>query len=217
MGNVEQSASSRLVRGHPTEDLGTPAPRTRGGRQSAPALPGDSRHEPERAAPEPRRDRWLTASPWLGPALKGAAALVVVACLAAVGMASSARADSPPSSLQSEDTAFGLGNAPSGARPVEVRSLAPEDAGTAPSGITPDGKVVLNVATSAELTRLPSVGPRRAEAIIALRTKLVRFRRLTQLLRVRGIGRKSLKRIEPLVVLDPPEQGRGQPKDGGAD
>ena len=40
---------------------------------------------------------------------------------------------------------------------------------------------------------------------LALRQQLGgRFRRVRDLLRVRGIGYRTLKRIEPLVVLDPP-------------
>lgn len=82
---------------------------------------------------------------------------------------------------------------------------AEEAAAPAPQGITADGKVVLNRATAAELTRLPGVGQRRAEQIVALRERLGRFKRITDLLRVKGIGPKSLRRLEPLVVLDPPQ------------
>ena len=64
--------------------------------------------------------------------------------------------------------------------------------------------MILNVATQDELRRLPGIGPSKAEAIVELRTRLKKFRRVTERLRVRGIGPKSLKRLEPLVVLDPP-------------
>ena len=73
-----------------------------------------------------------------------------------------------------------------------------------PEGLTSDGKVILNVAGADVLTRLPGVGARRAEAIIKLRERLGRFRRASDLLRVRGIGVKSLKRMLPHLVLDPP-------------
>jgi competence protein ComEA len=63
---------------------------------------------------------------------------------------------------------------------------------------------VLNAASPDELRRLPGIGPSKAEAIVELRTRLKKFRRVTELLRVRGIGPKSLKRLEPLVVLDAP-------------
>lgn len=79
---------------------------------------------------------------------------------------------------------------------------APGDADA--GGVTGDGKVVLNLATEAEMRRLPGVGPAKAKAIVALRTKLKRFRKLEDLLRVKGLGRRSLKRLRPLVLIDPP-------------
>ena len=81
----------------------------------------------------------------------------------------------------------------------------PAEAG-AISGITADGKVILNVATAEELTRLPGVGPKRAAAIVRLRSRLKRFRRATELLRVRGIGPKTLRKMLPHLTLDPEAQ-----------
>jgi competence protein ComEA len=49
------------------------------------------------------------------------------------------------------------------------------------------------------------VGEARAAAIVAVRERLGRFRSVRDLLRVKGIGPKSLSRLEPLVVLDPPK------------
>ncbi|WP_437966436.1 helix-hairpin-helix domain-containing protein [Sorangium sp. So ce260] len=71
-------------------------------------------------------------------------------------------------------------------------------------GVTADGKVVLNLATEADLMRLPGIGPAKAAAILALRAKLKRFRKVDDLLRVKGLGRRSLKRLRPLVLIDPP-------------
>jgi len=83
----------------------------------------------------------------------------------------------------------------------------PTPPGGASPGLTADGKVILNRADASDLRHLPGVGPKRAEAIIALRAKLGgRFKRITDLLRVKGIGPKGMKKIEPLVVLDEPKQ-----------
>jgi competence protein ComEA len=71
-------------------------------------------------------------------------------------------------------------------------------------GLTADGKVILNLATAEELMKLPRVGAKRAQAILELRQKLGRFRQPTDLLRVRGIGRKTLKLMLPLMVVDAP-------------
>lgn len=83
-------------------------------------------------------------------------------------------------------------------------ATAPADAGSGTGGITPDGRVVLNAATEEELRRLPGVGPSKARAIVALRAKLGKLKRPEDLLRVKGIGRRSLARMRPLLVVDAP-------------
>jgi competence protein ComEA len=70
--------------------------------------------------------------------------------------------------------------------------------------VLPDGRVVLNLASEAELTKLPGIGPSRARAILALRQRLTKFRAVEDLLRIKGIGRKMLRRLRPSVVLDRP-------------
>jgi len=82
----------------------------------------------------------------------------------------------------------------------------PAPGGAAPVGVTPDGKVILNLASADELTKLPGVGMKRATAIVALRTKLKRFKHATDLLRVKGIGPRGLQRMLPHLVLDAPVQ-----------
>lgn len=67
---------------------------------------------------------------------------------------------------------------------------------------TPPAPLDLGRATAADLERLPGVGPKRAQAILALRARRP-FRRVRDLLRVRGIGPKSLARLRPLVRVGP--------------
>jgi competence protein ComEA len=74
----------------------------------------------------------------------------------------------------------------------------------AQSGITADGKVILNVANVQELDTLPGVGKKTAERIVELRTRLGRFKKLSDLLRIKGIGQRSLQKLTPHLVLDPP-------------
>lgn len=69
-------------------------------------------------------------------------------------------------------------------------------------GLTADGRVILNLASAAELQRLPGVGAKRAAAILALRQRLGRLRRPSDLLRVKGIGPRLLERMLPVIVLD---------------
>jgi competence protein ComEA len=85
---------------------------------------------------------------------------------------------------------------------------ADADAGSAPttSAVTADGKVILNLATEDDLRKLPGIGPKKAQAIIALRTKLKKFSRPEDLLRVKGIGRKKLAKLRPRLLIDPPDK-----------
>ncbi len=68
---------------------------------------------------------------------------------------------------------------------------------------TPDDPVILNQATFEDLRRLPGIGPKRAESILTLRQRLGRFRQVEDLLKVKGIGRATLRKLRPLVRIDP--------------
>ncbi|MCS7270814.1 MAG: helix-hairpin-helix domain-containing protein, partial [Gemmataceae bacterium] len=59
----------------------------------------------------------------------------------------------------------------------------------------------LNRASSGELQRLPSIGPVLAQRIIAARSERP-FQRVEDLLRVPGIGPKTLEKLRPFVTLD---------------
>jgi competence protein ComEA len=106
------------------------------------------------------------------------------------------------------------GGAVAGGAARRAEALAPAASGSAqpggegapapPSGTLADGRVVLNLAGEDDLRKLPGVGATRARAILALRQRLGRFRRVSDLLKVKGIGRKSLARLAPRLVLDPP-------------
>ena len=74
---------------------------------------------------------------------------------------------------------------------------------TATTPTSDEGVVNVNTATDDELMRLPGIGPAKAAAILALRARLQgqRFARVEDLLRVRGIGRATLRRLRPLMAL----------------
>jgi competence protein ComEA len=57
----------------------------------------------------------------------------------------------------------------------------------------------LNHATQAELETLPGIGPSKARAIMAYREENKGFRKVEQLLEVKGIGEKMLERVLALV------------------
>lgn len=63
------------------------------------------------------------------------------------------------------------------------------------------GVINLNTADAATLQRLPGIGPAKADAILALRARLKAFKRIEQLMRVRGIGRKTFRKLRPMIAV----------------
>jgi competence protein ComEA len=66
------------------------------------------------------------------------------------------------------------------------------------------GVVNLNDASAEQLERLPGIGPSRARAILELRARLKRFTRIEDVLRVKGIGRATFRKLRPLLTLAGP-------------
>jgi len=63
--------------------------------------------------------------------------------------------------------------------------------------------VNINTATAAELSLLPGVGPSKAQSIIKYRGKH-KFKKVEDILRVKGIGRKSFRAMRPYLAVDGP-------------
>lgn len=180
------------------------------------ALPMDPFASPRPEGLLPRARRALADSAWTPLAAKAALYLGGAALLALVGSGElrciSARpevelgvahaAAAAPSATAAPEAASAEAPAPQPPVAEASDAGAAPDSAAPPSGVTPDGKVILNLATEDDLRRLPGVGPSRARAILALRARLKRFKRVEDLLRVKGIGRRSLARLRPLVVLD---------------
>lgn len=87
----------------------------------------------------------------------------------------------------------------------------PGAAAEVPTAAASEGVVNLNTATAEELERLPGVGPARAEAIVRLRTRVQRFGRVEDLVRVRGIGRATLRHMRPYLTLAGPTTLEARP------
>jgi competence protein ComEA len=64
---------------------------------------------------------------------------------------------------------------------------------------------VVNIQTASpeELQRLPGIGPSKAAAIISFRERTA-FRRVEDILRVRGIGRATFRRLRPYLTVSGP-------------
>lgn len=66
-----------------------------------------------------------------------------------------------------------------------------------------DGVVNLNTAPAAVLALLPGVGPSKAAAIVGYRTRRP-FRTVDELVRIKGIGRKMVRRLRPHLAVAGP-------------
>jgi competence protein ComEA len=141
---------------------------------------------------------------WTPLATKALLALVGAVVLAFIGARAGAHAPPPDDPILAV-TASAHAAPPLAPVPVEPPPQPEVDGGNVPaSGVLADGRIILNVASEDELMKLPGIGPSRARAILALRQRLAKFRAVEDLLRVKGIGRKTLRRIKPNVVLDRP-------------
>jgi competence ComEA-like helix-hairpin-helix protein len=134
---------------------------------------------------------------------KIAVALVAAIVLGVIGARAGAHALSP---VAPPAAVGAVADVPDAA--PSLPAPAPPEGGDAsrspPSGALPDGRVVLNLADEAALDQLPGIGTVRARAILQLRQRLGKFRSVEQLSRVKGIGRKTLQRIRPRVLVDAP-------------
>ena len=73
----------------------------------------------------------------------------------------------------------------------------------------PAGSLInLNSATQAELEKLPGVGPAMAKQIIEYRQKNGGFKKVEELMNVKGIGEKSFLKLKTLVTVAPAKTER---------
>ena len=65
----------------------------------------------------------------------------------------------------------------------------------------PEAKININTASADELTTLPGIGPSYAQRIVEHREKNGPFKRVEDLLNVRGIGDKTFERIKDRITV----------------
>lgn len=97
--------------------------------------------------------------------------------------------------------ALGGGSAMAGQAPSSV----PQSGQTAPQDV-----VDVNSATQTQLESLPGVGPRTAERIIEYRRDQGGFKKVEELMNVRGIGERSFMKLRTLVTIGAPGADAGE-------
>lgn len=70
------------------------------------------------------------------------------------------------------------------------------------SAVSDSLRINVNKATAKELEQLPRIGPVISGRIIEYRTKNGPFKSVEDLVKVKGIGAKTLERIRPFITVD---------------
>jgi competence protein ComEA len=68
--------------------------------------------------------------------------------------------------------------------------------------------VNLNTATTEQLESLPGIGPRTAERIVEYRQKNGGFKKIEDLMNVKGVGEKGFLKLKALVTVTPAKGDR---------
>ncbi|MBI3263593.1 MAG: helix-hairpin-helix domain-containing protein [Acidobacteria bacterium] len=65
----------------------------------------------------------------------------------------------------------------------------------------------INTATVAQLGVLPGIGPKTAQRIVDYRQKNGSFKKIEELMNVKGIGEKGFLKLKPLITAAAPKAG----------
>lgn len=84
---------------------------------------------------------------------------------------------------------------------IKISVIGPEDDPFSEEQSGQTGKININTASLAELVTLPGIGPVKAQAIIDYRNQNGPFRAVDDLLKVSGIGPKTLETIRDKITV----------------
>jgi comEA protein len=85
---------------------------------------------------------------------------------------------------------------------ISLSLVAATSAVAAVSEASPDAPIDLNSATVEQLTTIPGIGKVMAKRIVAWREEHGPFRRVEDLIKVKGIGEKTFEKLRPYVTVE---------------
>jgi comEA protein len=107
-----------------------------------------------------------------------------------------------PSISTTPAPAIRLAEAPTKKRSSSTSSKNTKSSKSAKSAKPPlSGSLNINTASAKQLTKLPGIGPKKAERIVKWRTHNGTFGRVVDLRRVKGFGPKSVKKLRPYLSV----------------
>ena len=78
------------------------------------------------------------------------------------------------------------------------------------AGGAPVAAVNLNTASVSQLEALPGIGQKTAERIVEYRQKVGGFKKVEDVMNVRGVGEKNFLKLKPMLTLAAPKGDRPQ-------
>ena len=88
-------------------------------------------------------------------------------------------------------------------------SVAAQAPPAPPAAVAQKASINLNTATIDQLETLPGIGRKTAERILEQRQKSGGFKKIEELMNVKGIGEKSFLKIKPMVFVAPKSDKAG--------